>query len=92
MSRVLPPSFQPFGADGPTVYLAGSSSLVGSTSLNTPPTLTTDGTFNTGDWVVNPTPVSGSAALWVCTSGTTYSGGAVLSGAVWRALTLNSTT
>ncbi len=52
------PVFQPFGDQGPYVYL--------STDAN-PPSHAGDGPYRLGDWIINSIPAGSGTLLWVVT-------------------------
>ena len=53
--------FQPFGDEGPTVYLSND---------NNAPASSTDPYFDLGDWIINTAPVQSGVFLWVvCSAG-----------------------
>lgn len=56
---VRPPTFQPFGEQGPTVYLSND---------NNPPAAAGDGTFKIGDLIWNTAPAAGGTLVWVVTT------------------------
>ena len=66
-----PTPFSPFAGLGWNVYLSDTGA---------PPTSSQDGAYNRGDWIICATPVAGSVAAWVCTSGGQP--------ATWRAIAL----
>lgn len=55
MPIISPTPFAPFAGLGWNVYLCSGG----------PPTLSTDGTYNRGDWAIEMAPVAGSAAAYV---------------------------
>lgn len=57
---VRPATFQPYGDEGPTIFL--------STDGN-PPSHIGDGTFKVGDRVINTVPTAGGIAEWIVTTG-----------------------
>ncbi len=59
---IRPPQFDPFGDQGPNVYL--------STDGN-PPSHAGDGNFVVGDWIINTVPTAAGVSHWVCTAGGT---------------------